>query len=120
MNTINMHNLHEFSAQEVFTLLKDHMLNQNEKSFDVDSGNIKTCAYRGANGLKCPAGVLIPDDEFNGNMEGATWEQLAAEDGVSTAHKHLIMQIQRVHDDIPVEFWESELLEVAVDFELNM
>ena len=52
------------------------------------------CMYRGPDGLKCAAGHLIPDDEYDERMEGKSALF------VLSGHKHLqlIMRMQNAHD----------------------
>ena len=61
------------TLQEVFDIVSKHLLKQNERSgFSDDS-----CSYRGPNGLKCAAGILIPDEEYTfDSFEGKDWSHL--------------------------------------------
>ena len=66
---ITLKTLEQATAQEVFDQVAEHMLTQYELSMLND-----TCVYRGYSGLKCAAGCLIGDDEYNNElMEGFTW-----------------------------------------------
>lgn len=52
------------TLQELFNIVSLHLLNQGQKS-----AHETLCMYRGPNGMKCAAGVLIPDNEYNPSME---------------------------------------------------
>lgn len=67
---ITLKNLHEATAQQVFTQVATHLLTQKERSFVIDDRGEELCAYRGDNGLKCAAGCLISNDEYNPIMDG--------------------------------------------------
>lgn len=92
------------------------------------------CAYRGENNTKCAAGCLIPDEVYGKWMEGMNisaivnakhprmfitpaQEVLVNKTAESLNHlkPHLILiaDLQRTHDDIPVEDWENEFQELA-------
>lgn len=117
---ITLKTLGQATAQEVFDQVATHLLTQNKRSmlkFDAD-----ICAYRGDDGLKCAAGCLISDDEYNKElMEGFTWadmlDRLAA--GVSTKHNKLISKLQHIHDGIKCDLWLGPLRGVATAFELS-
>lgn len=51
--------------QEIFDAVAKHLFKQGKRAFD---GN--TCKYRGATGLTCAVGCLIPDDMYDKRMEG--------------------------------------------------
>lgn len=53
--------------REVSTKIRDHLIKQRAVSVQEDEHG--TCAYRGANGLMCAVGCLIPDDKYNPEWE---------------------------------------------------
>ena len=59
-----MNNL-EFQ-QDVFDKVLNHMRVQGKLSLGVED----SCAYRGNNGLKCAIGALIPDKNYDKDIEG--------------------------------------------------
>ena len=65
---ITLKTLGKATAQEVFDQVATHLLTQNERSLDGAS-----CSYRNCDGLKCAAGCLISDDEYDNQMEGIDW-----------------------------------------------
>lgn len=116
MKTITLKNLEEATKEQVFDQVAKHLLQQQKKSFSKDGS---TCFYRGADGLKCAAGCLIGDEEYDKCMEGMSWTGLAIEGLVPSKHLYLISHLQVLHDNSSVEDWESELTEVAKDFEIK-
>lgn len=65
------------TVQEIFDITATHLLTQNQKSHDQRKMTA-TCMYRGPNGLKCAAGIWIPDEEYVREMEGIRVCGLAA------------------------------------------
>jgi hypothetical protein len=112
---ITLSTLHEASAQEVFTQVKDHLLKQNEKSM-IDN----LCAYRGSNGLQCAAGCLMSDEEAKYIPEEKAWRTLLDQGFVETyKHTDLIFQLQDIHDSELPEEWPESLQRLAFDEGLN-
>ena len=116
METITLKNLEEATKEQVFDQVAKHLLQQQKKSYSKDG---YTCFYRGANGLKCAAGSLIGDEEYEKRMEELSWTSLADEGLVPSKHLDLISHLQEIHDSSFVEDWERELTEVAKDFEIK-
>jgi len=96
--TITIDNLHEHTGEQVYNHIRDHLLSMSHRSMSDDG---ETCAYRGVDGSKCAAGILIPDDEYVGNMEGHAWLNLVQSDtfGIPEYHRDLIADLQCVHDN---------------------
>jgi len=114
---ITLKTLEQATAQEVFDQVAEHMLTQDELS--MLNG---TCVYRGDNGLKCAAGCLIGDDEYNNElMEGFTWADMLdrLDAGIATKHNKLISKLQNIHDRIKCDLWLAHLQGVATAFELS-
>lgn len=116
METITLKNLKEATKEQVFDQVAKHLLQQQRESFRE---NRLMCYYRGSDGLKCAAGCLIGDEEYDKSMEGMTWEGLAYEGLVPSKHLNLIICLQRVHDGFNVEDWKNELTKVAKEFEIK-
>ena len=94
---ITLKSLTSATEQQVFDHVATHLLNQGRPSY---SSEHHMCAYRGDGGLKCAAGCLIADDEYDIKMEVNSWEDLV--DSLSTvpvAHKEMIGDLQHVHDE---------------------
>lgn len=117
---ITLKTLPEATAQEVFDQVARHLLAQNAKSRSADN----FCAYRGADGLKCAAGCLIADDEYQPGFDfhqgaGSGWLRLGSSMLVPTTHQTLISDLQRVHDHFEPDEWRVFLGRVAEDYSLN-
>ena len=111
-------NLHEATEQQVLDQCVNHMLTQMKRSV-MDMGG---CAYRGFNGLMCVAGSLIADNEYKPEMDtggdeilDTTWNDLVARGEVPSHHSYLIGELQQIHDNVSVEFWEEKLKLLAED-----
>jgi hypothetical protein len=65
--------LPELSQQDVFDIGVVHLIDQGQLSTyteKVDDCAVETmCAYRGASGLRCAAGVFIPETLYHRGME---------------------------------------------------
>lgn len=118
--------------QEIFDKVATHLLTQGKRSETV-AGD---CAYRGADGTKCAAGVLIADEFYRPEFEGIAitvdrngddlepqaervrqalfksglkeWDQL-----------RLVRALQKVHDREEPEDWCAALLVLADHFDLS-
>lgn len=113
---ITLATLSQATAQDVFDQVVAHLRQQGKKSATADG---ESCQYRSFDGLKCAAGCLVSDDEYNSEMEGLRWNLLAQTGFVPIAHVSLIKALQSVHDDTHESRWESSLREVALAFHLK-
>lgn len=95
---ITLATLHQYSDQEVFDYVCNHLLTQNEKSED---------------NLRCAAGCLISDEEYLYEMEGFIWSDMVVEFNVTSEYKSLIRELQKIHDTYPTHEWESCLERLA-------
>jgi hypothetical protein len=114
---ITLKTLENATAQEVFDQVAAHMLAQNQQSMTAS-----TCAYRGSDALKCAAGCLISDEEYNEEvMEGFTWVDMLQrlDAGVTFKHNRLIERLQGIHDGCPCDRWLRKLLLLADEFGLD-
>lgn len=114
---ITLKNLSEATAIDVFNQVKEHLLKQGKRSA---SGHL--CMYRGDDGLKCAAGCLVADDEYDPAMEGNNWKGALDElkkarkvyPGMSK-HSKLIEKLQFIHDRRISFDWEVELNKLEID-----
>ena len=111
---ITLATLPQASEQEVFDQVKTHLLTQNERS-----GTSGLCLYRGPNDTKCAAGCLMSDEEYDKDFEDNDWFQLTDEHNVTNAHSHLIRNLQKLHDESPVQEWKTELKLLAKNLNLK-
>lgn len=118
---INLSNLATATQQQVFDQVAKHLLDQNKISIKEGHGY---CAYRGTNNLKCAAGCLIADNEYDLEMDSfvgdTSWEGLINRGLVKTdEHKLLIGELQHIHDTIDRKFWYETLKDFAKTYNLS-
>jgi hypothetical protein len=108
------------TAQEIFDQVATHLIKQNEKSRDDDRG---LCVYRIIKEdrvLKCAAGCLIGDNEYDPAFEKfGPWKSLCDEGKVPDAHADVIRGLQVVHDHRTISEWPRGLQSVAETFQLQ-
>jgi hypothetical protein len=85
------------TLQEVFNIVSTHLLTQIKRSKSCEIGK-SGCAYRGKGGLKCAAGVLIPDDQYDLDFEGRYWAALVSDGIVENKFVAEISDLQLIHD----------------------
>lgn len=106
---ITLKTLEQSTPQQVFDHVATHLLTQNAKSVDC----LDSCMYKSPEGLKCAAGCLIADDEYNEEMEDVVWRMLVRRGVVPEAHMELIGDLQDCHDDHMPENWKNGLERIA-------
>ena len=97
------------TLQEIFDIVSTHLLKQNARSINHEG----TCMYRGDNGLKCAAGVLIPDDQYKKDFEFSSWATLSREQLVSSSFCEEIWDLQKIHDNSLISDWPLRLKQFA-------
>lgn len=127
--------------QAVFNKVVAHLHAQGTRSCD-DRKHF--CVYRGANGMKCAVGALIPDEHYNPKAEGApvsallhpsryddvSQEQQEAlrgmleRSGFSKEDYPFLLALQKPHDnaDNGAGFWpfvRPRYIKVATEFGLD-
>jgi len=105
---ITLKNLAQATPQQVYNQVAAHLMKQNEKSQD----DRLHCKYRQnviTRTLKCAAGCLIGDEEYQGKFEGQRWSTLAATECVPNTHLHLVSHLQDIHDRTAVKSWGGAL-----------
>lgn len=113
---ITLNTLEKATPQEVFDQVARHLLTQNAKAYDESRDR---CMYRTGR-LKCAAGCLIADDEYQQRFEGiGSWPSLVEEGIAPAAHMTLISRLQDVHDHGEPDQWHHDLALIAMDFKLN-
>ena len=123
MNSLKKTNrkLKAMSEQEVFDTVAKHLLTQKEKCFIA--GSHRDCAYRQVvennKVLKCAAGCLIEDGEYDSDLEGKAWDDLIYAGVIVDANMPLICKLQIIHDDNEPYNWRFSLMNLAIDRKLN-
>jgi hypothetical protein len=81
--------------------------------------------YRSPNGMKCAAGALIPDDEYDIGMEKKLWDKLVSLRIVENKFTQEIKELQNIHDSGSIDpercviFWKRKLIEFANEYKLT-
>lgn len=110
---ITLKTLHLFSRQEVFDYITSHLLKQGVGSFRNNGMSAYRAAYRNADGTRCAAGCLIADDEYDSSFEGRCWDVLIYRKKVPKFHAHLIVLLERVHENFPPQKWAEQFRHTA-------
>lgn len=105
---ITLKTLAQATEQEVFDQVARHLLTQKVRSENENN----LCLYRNGD-LKCAAGCLIGDDEYDPRIEDWNWRRLVQHGTVPREHARLISQLQRVHDTVAPEYWKVKLKGLA-------
>jgi hypothetical protein len=105
-NVATILNLRRISAEQVVYTVFKHLLTQGERAVNRD-GVCMACMYRTPDGLKCAAGVLIPDYLvsliLNEDNNESSWEDVRQSVGDDYydyfVHTRLIHWLQEIHDN---------------------
>lgn len=98
------------STQEIFDKVVTHLRKQGGKARDYEG----VCMYRTKTGLKCAAGCLIPDEEYDPRMEGKTSNRVQFfQNTFNYEERGLIERLQNIHDSRDVASWEEEWMDAA-------
>jgi len=107
--------LNAMSLQEIFDFVNDAITKQGVPSYDDSLGD---CAYRGPNGLKCAAGMLVDDEDYTREMEGKCARNMCNMIGFRsyndpidadytnpiTIKRDLLSRLQQAHDSAARDF----------------
>lgn len=123
-----------YTKQQIFDQVAVAIIAQGRPSVDDYNG----CYYRAPDGSKCAAGHLIPDDEYDPDMENKSAEGVAEGLGCPRSPTlnaiskqlggHFLNQLQRAHDDAAIcccddepflDLFRRHMAGVAEDQDLN-
>lgn len=114
------------TAQEVLEQVVRGVVAQGVPSVDA----MGYCVYRGPNGLKCAAGQVIRDNEYDPLMEGAVFGMTHRKREFATPerlrpHVDLLQKLQEAHDNSKdeadfVNAFLSKARTTAMRFHLTM
>ena len=79
---------------DVFYFVIAHLRKQNKRAANENGSGL----YRTPEGLTCATGCLITDEEYSPEFEGLCWETIAPDFPRYAAYKHMIMDLQLLHD----------------------
>ena len=117
---ITLKTLPQATEQEVFDQVATHLINQKVRS----ASQLGVSCYYRQDDLKCAAGCLISDDEYDVSIEGKAWSSLVYRSMVPSTHEDLITGLQEIQDckkdeenfeDLLVEFAEQRGLQLNSD-----
>jgi hypothetical protein len=100
------------NAEQIFYKVSKHLLEQNKRAM-VNGG----CQYLARGGQKCAIGCLIKKKHYNYELEGLDTSCPRLKEAVEKSigaplffeAVDLLDALQAIHDDAPVENWESSL-----------
>jgi len=104
---ITLANIEQATEQEIINQVSENLVRQNEKCVDENG----LCVFRGKNNMKCAAGHLISDKEFDnliqidGISNNSGWLALICKGVAPKKHGRLIICLQQIHDTSPKERW---------------
>lgn len=118
---VTLSNLSESTEQEVFDWVVSNLLKQNKQSEEIIEYNgLNSCRYRSKDGLKCAAGWLMTDKEYNPKYEENSWNSLILDHiEIPRDHSELISELQDIHDNSFPDRWRREFKELATDYNLE-
>ena len=118
------------TKQEIFDTVLHALRKQGRASVRRLSDGLPTdrCVYRAANGDKCAAGHLIPDDLYDPKMEDKSFTGVSESFGTGCAlgmdssDVEFVRLLQIAHDDYltkGLEHWELQMKSVAARYSLT-
>lgn len=110
----------QFTKQQTFNKIGKHLLTQLEVA-----SNGAMCRYRADSGLMCAAGAIIPDDEYDEEMEGNAVNHIHSPT-LRTHDLFTVTRLQELHDnawDLDCDLhkhWSEALTTYACDHRLSI
>lgn len=105
------------TKQEIFDTVVKHLAQQKRRSV-IPNTNI--CMYRSEEGLKCAIGCLIPDEEYNPEMENKAASRIVKSADNILGMNNLLDALQAAHDNnTNVENLQFDLRRTSDSYELN-
>jgi hypothetical protein len=107
------------NRKEIIERVTEHLLGQGVPSVAGNDVGY-SCAYRGADGLKCAVGCLITDEAYTPDLEGegvrnplvvAALEKSGIE--CTPSILNLLNELQEIHDFEDPEAWAARLEKVS-------
>jgi hypothetical protein len=106
----------KYTDLELVTRVRDGVIAQGGPSMVAINGvENHTCAYRGAGGRKCAAGLLIDDEHYSPewNLEQSYHprvKQALIKSGVDESQFALVFRLQVVHDSFStMKIWRENM-----------
>ncbi len=107
----------DMTNQEAFDIVLRELRKQGRASVaDAGGGPGIDCRYRGLDGLKCAAGHLLPDSEYDDKFEGDAVSVIEFFKTLGPSES-LLERLQEAHDTelarLGVEAWELRMSRIA-------
>ena len=110
--------------QEAFDKVLKHLREQGKAAVRVavasDGTKNEECCYRGPDGTMCAVGCLIPDEEYDSELEGMAVDQIPQHlmpKSLRGLDEDLLCSLQTVHDYFlrtqGVHDWEKYMSRIA-------
>jgi hypothetical protein len=114
------------TPQQILDKVTDHLFTQGIASKTVGVENTHICAYRGENGTSCAVGCLIPDEDYQADMENVRIDEIVGQrprflplDPIPVVFNNLpdyirnnidlLTDLQRVHDMMMPDYLVDDL-----------
>ena len=113
------------STIDLFNKIETHLLTQNGRSVKE-----WVCQYR-HEGLCCAVGILLTDEMYYPELEGASLEDFTAlkhilepligakDSDEYNVNLKLLLRLQNIHDNFDVDCWKHELEQINLEFNLG-
>lgn len=101
--------------QEAFTAVVLHLRKQGRRAMTGTD-----CLYRAPDGCKCAIGALIPDDQYNPNLEGSNVRALTYLPALQDINPDLLHDLQNTHDLYDPKEWEKRFEYIAGKYKLEV
>lgn len=114
------------NRQDIFNTVATHLLTQNRRAMGPTSDSaMYACVYRGPDGLKCAAGVLIKDEHYKPELENNNVHSEIVKEALTASLGEglefgFINALQIVHDSYNPCDWPVQLQEFAIANGLTM
>lgn len=99
------------SKQQVFDIVAEHLRVQAKQALNEHGA----CCYRGTDGTKCAAGILIRDEHYSPDIEGLNCrtDEVLALLPAASQHISSLGELQVIHDRYKPVDWHANLTNVA-------
>ena len=109
------------NKQLILTKVVNHLRAQKCRA-----GDLLGCRYLDHLGRKCSAGILIPPEDYNESFErqslcvksGNAYEYFSMR--YNAQELELIIELQNIHDNLPISSWEGEFQRLATLYTLKL
>jgi hypothetical protein len=118
------------TAKQILNIVIEHLRLQRQKSCTVpvmeEDGEKYWCLYQSSSGCKDPVACLLLPGEYNPKMEYKDLRELidsrlltAERKQEFETHYALILALQTIHDQKPIDHWENQWAALALEHKLK-